>query len=510
MTTLDIKKIIEESEKDFERAWVETTKELPQNTTITLPSRGVSHPLRNIVQLCRKILLEMGFSETENRTIIPQSDVYKQYGSEAPIILDRSFYLAKLPRPDIGISEEKRKTIRKIIGKFDVDILSRMLRLYKKGEIESDDLVEEMVVNLSIKSEEATQILTQAFPELKEIKALATTNTLRSHMTAGWYSTISALQDKSIFPLALFSIGQRYRNEQREDNGHLRVHNSTSIVVTDPNMSLEAGKKITLDFLLELGFNDALFETKKATSKYYANGLEQEVFAKWGNDWLEIGDIGMYSPISLAKFGIKYPVFNAGFGVERLTMIIEGYKDIRELVFPQFFRKIYTDGDIKRSIIPIKTPKTKKGKKIAENIEAIARINQNEFGDCSYTVYEDNEIIIEIFEDEPGKKLVGPAAFNQISVNEKNIISTPPKNDSEKPKNSLEYIHTCSLYLAAQIEESIEEKIPSNTFRIKHVKSLRDVNLQMPSGINEYITGHHGKIKIRGPVFLSVRYRTKS
>ena len=103
------------------------------------------------------------------------------------------------------------------------------------------------------------------------------------------------------FPVSLFSVGPRYRNEQKEDAGHLRVHNSASLVVMDPNMSLEAGEKIVEKVLKGFGFSDVKYETKKGTSNYYADGLEKEIFAKWNDNWLEIGDIGMYSLISLAN-----------------------------------------------------------------------------------------------------------------------------------------------------------------------------------------------------------------
>ena len=103
---IDINKIKKSAEKDFEKTWVETAKLLPKNTKIEIKGKGKAHPVRNMMQKLRRVILYAGFDEIENKTILPDSDVYKQYGPEAPVILDRAFYLAKMPRPDIGLSDK--------------------------------------------------------------------------------------------------------------------------------------------------------------------------------------------------------------------------------------------------------------------------------------------------------------------------------------------------------------------------------------------------------------------
>ena len=152
-----------------------------------------------MVNKLRKTLLDMGFDETENLTILPQEDIYKQYGPEAAVILDRAFYLAKLPRPEIGLSKEKITQIENITGKFNQTKLKDLLRNYKKGNIESDDLTEELVDGLNIKTEQATAII-ELFSEFKALKPEVTHLTPRSHMTATWYYTLAALQNKKEFP----------------------------------------------------------------------------------------------------------------------------------------------------------------------------------------------------------------------------------------------------------------------------------------------------------------------
>ena len=274
-----------------------------------------------------------GFAEIENLTILPESDVTKEYGPEALVILDRAFYLAELPRPEIGVSAQRIQQVEKIAGhSIPVEQLQAVLRSYKRGDIEADDLIDMLMSNIGVTDEQATEVIHRVFPELYKLKPVPTDKTLRSHMSATWFHTLAAMQDKATYPVALFAVGPRYRNEQREDAHHLRVHHSASMVIMDPEMSLEAGRDVAADVLRAYGFEDVRFETKAATSKYYTPHNEEEVFVKYHDEWVELADIGMYSPVALANFEIRYPVFNAGFGIERMAMILQQADDIRKLV----------------------------------------------------------------------------------------------------------------------------------------------------------------------------------
>jgi O-phosphoseryl-tRNA synthetase len=278
------------------------------------------------------------------------------------------------------------------------------------------------------------------------------------------------------------------------------------MVIMDPDMSLEAGREITKDFLLRLGFKDARFEQKRATSKYYAREQEEEVFANWKDDWLEIGDIGMYSPISLANFNIKYPVFNAGFGIERLTMVRQGYSDIRELVFPQFSSLDYSDERAEDSLVLIDRPQTKRGREIAAAIESAVRKNGNAESPCQFVAYEDDELLVKIVEHEEGKRLVGPAAFNEVYIKEGNILS---QLEGGEEKALYSYLEGISNRMAARVEDAVATGRTEDTFRVRAVKSLGDINLQLPRKVKEYMTGEHKKTMVKGPVFLTVSYELK-
>ena len=494
----DVEEIRAQGKRNFVEAWVSTAKLIPTGTKIKLERRGTPHPLRELIQRSREILLGLGFDEVENLTILPDTDVSKQYGPEARVILDRVFYLAELPRPDIGLSSQRIVEAKKIVEELQVEKLTTIFRRYKKGDIEADNLVEELVAGLGITDHQATKLLDKVFPEMRRLHPLPTNKTLRSHMTATWFHTLQALQDKANFPLALFSVGPRYRNEQREDAHHLRVHHAASIVIMDTKMSLDAGREITRDILQQCGFPDIKFETKIVTSKYYAPGQEEELFVNYKGSWFEVADIGMYSPIALANFNIRYPVFNAGFGIERLATVLCGIDDIRKLVFPQFSVATYSDEDIASSITYILSPKTARGKRIAKAIEETARKHKDEIAPCEFLAWEDDSIQVKVIEVEAGKKLIGPAGFNEICVANGTIYTDIVPSGI---CTGINYMRAIAMGAAALIENSNTDLI----YQVKTIKHPSDLNLQITEAIQEYIEGQQKKIGVGGAVFVTIK-----
>jgi O-phosphoseryl-tRNA synthetase len=497
MAAFDLSEIKSKAKSNFTQAWVATAKLVPTDTEISLEKKGKPHLVRELIQKSREILLSLGFDEVENLSILPDSDVVKQYGPEARVILDRAFYLAELPRPDIGLSSKRIAQIKKIAKEIDIEKLQTILRNYKKGEIEADNLIEELIAGLGITDYQATELLDKVFPELKKLQPLPSNRTLRSHMTATWFHTLAALQDKASFPVALFSVGPRYRNEQREDAQHLRVHHSASIVVMDPKMSLDAGRAVTRDIMQQYGFSDIKFETKIATSKYYAPGQEQEVFVNHKGTWLEIADIGMYSPVALANFDIKYPVFNAGFGIERLGMLLYEIDDVRKLAYPQFSVVEYSDEEIAQSITYIASPKTARGKKIAKAIEETARKHKDEIAPCEFLAWKDRSTEVKVIEKEAGKKLIGPAGFNELCVANGTIYSDIGPSGVY---TGINYMRGIAMSAAAAIESSNDNLI----YQVKTIKHLSDLNLQIPEAVRQHIEGQQKKLGVGGAVFVTI------
>jgi len=330
------KKIKSQAKKDFEKTWQETARLLPRKGRgiIWKKAKGKKHPVVNTILKFRKTFLSFGFEERILPAIVPSSEVYRQYGPEAPLILDRVYYLAGLTRQELGLPNKKKKKIKNIAPNFKkFEKLKKLLRDYKKGRVEADDFIESMVKRLKINESQATEIIDKVFPEFKQLIPEPTNLTLRSHMTASWFPLLSKLQRQRRLPLKLFSIGSRFRREQRQDADHLFESTSASIVVMDKNITLEDGIILTKKILKELGFSKVKVIPKKTTSKYYAPGMDLEVFARFNNQEFEIANLGFYSPVALANYKIWYPVLNLGFGVERVAMILTGGKDIRSLVY---------------------------------------------------------------------------------------------------------------------------------------------------------------------------------
>ena len=362
----DIKKVLELAEKDFEKAWRETKalikdKHVDERYPRLKPIYGKPHPVMETIERLRQAYLRMGFEEMINPVIVDEMEIYKQFGPEAMAVLDRCFYLAGLPRPDVGLGNEKVEIIKNLgidIDEEKKESLREVLHLYKKGAIDGDDLVFEIAKALNVSNEMGLKVLETAFPEFKDLKPEATTLTLRSHMTSGWFITLSSLIKKRNLPLKLFSIDRCFRREQREDRSHLMSYHSASCVVVGEDVSVDDGKIVAEGLLAQFGFTKFKFKPDEKKSKYYTPETQTEVYAyhpKLG-EWIEVATFGVYSPIALAKYGIDVPVMNLGLGVERLAMIIYGYEDVRAMVYPQFYEYRLSDRDIAGMIRVDKVP----------------------------------------------------------------------------------------------------------------------------------------------------------
>jgi O-phosphoseryl-tRNA synthetase len=282
--------ILRIKEKSFEEAWKYGGELLNDGSIYDLrrieqtPPQGAPHVLNDLIEKMRQRLLELGFDEVINETIFPEADVMKQWGPTGFAILDRCYYLAALPRPDVGLSAQKQAMIKSFgihLPPKKVAALQLTLHKLKTGELESDELIREIAKELNVPDDRAIQVFEEVFFEFKDLKPLASNLTLRSHMTAAWFDTLATVQKYTAVPVTLFSIGPRYRREQREDATHLRVHNSASCVVMDEDVSIDVGKWLIEEFLRPFGFEDFQFrQVATGTDTYYAPGKHYEAFAR--------------------------------------------------------------------------------------------------------------------------------------------------------------------------------------------------------------------------------------
>ena len=518
----DARKLRAKAEEDYERAWIESGELIEkQGRFFFLRNKSKAHPLYNLITEVRSAFLDLGFTEVFLPILVDKREVQAQYGPESAIILDRIFFLAGLERPDIGISQKKFQDIKKVAPNFeDVKKLQKIFRRYKKGEIDADDLVEVMVDELGLREEQATAILS-IFPEFKELKPVPMDLTLRSHTTAVWFGALRELQHREQLPIQLFSIGPKFRREQRLDESHLYESWTASIAVMADRMSLEDGENLVRTVLAKLGFEDINFVRKKTTSKYYAPQTEFEVFVKHSKtgEYIEIGDAGFYSPVALSNYDIPHPVFNLGIGLERLLMIRTGETDIRALVYPYLYKTvIFSDKELAAMIKIESEPSTDVGKKIAAAITKTAKQHADEPSPCEFKAYEgrllNKRIVVKVVEPESNTKLIGPAGFNEIYVYDGNVVGVPPKGWEKDEFLNLvrrEGIATGIIYMdafaalaAREIEGAAQRGDKELKVRVRAVKSPSDINIKIEDAAQRYITSNKKSIDFRGPVFTTV------
>ncbi|WP_456419266.1 O-phosphoserine--tRNA ligase [Methanocaldococcus infernus] len=531
----NIEEVSELAKKDFEKAWIETKKLIKEKRIneryprIKL-SYGKPHPVMETIERLREAYLRLGFEEVINPIIVDEQDIYKQFGPEAMAVLDRCFYLAGLPRPDVGLGREKIEIIERLGVKLNeekAESLRRVLHSYKKGTIDGDDLTYKIAEALNISDELSLKILEKAFPEFKELKPESSRLTLRSHMTSGWFITLSSLIKNRELPIKLFSIDRCFRREQREDKSHLMSYHSASCVLASEDVSVDDGMAIAEALLEQFGFKRFKFKPDEKRSKYYTPETQTEVYAyhpKLG--WLEVATFGIYSPVALANYKIDVPVLNLGLGVERLAMILYNYEDVRAMVYPQFYRQRLSDRELAKEIKVDNVPVLDELYNLTNKLIDEAIRNKDKESPVSIVIKEniefnsvEREITIELFEKEENKKLLGPSALNEVYVYDGSIYGVPKSLEGVKEEykeliskiladgvsTGIRYIDGIMFKLTSKIEEALLSNIEEFNFRVTIVRGLSDINLKISNLALKQIMGENKVIDVRGPVFLNAK-----
>ncbi|WP_409200158.1 O-phosphoserine--tRNA ligase [Methanobrevibacter sp. DSM 116169] len=553
---MDKKKIIKLAKKDFEQAWIESKSLIQKpHPDYSYPKLkydvGQSHVLYETLQNLREIYLRLGFNEVVNPVFIEESHVHKQFGKEAPAVLDRCFYLAGLPRPDIGIGIDKIEEIENLGVSLDedkIENLKSVFRSYKKGELDGDDLVLEVANALDVTNELGLKVLERVFKELYELEPQAQKNTLRSHMTSGWFISLGEMSKNSKLPIKSFSIDRCFRREQKEDSSHLMTYHSASCVIADDEVSLDTGMA-TAEALLEyFGFSKFKFIPDEKKSKYYIPDTQTEVYGYHPKlkEWVEIATFGLYSPIALSKYGIDQEVMNLGCGVERIAMVLNGYNDIRKMVYPQIYNGLsLTDRQMATMIDYNYYPVTSEGVCLMNNIKSIWEDKAEVKSPCEFKIYEgdflNHDISLNAVEKEDDTNLLGPAYSNEIFIYNGNILGIPQsfvgedikiisKEDNdvleEKYKNGendpllfkaidkgistkIKFYEPLAALIAYKVEEAVLAGETDIEFRTTIARSLSDVNLKVDKIAMNYINNENKILDIRGPIFSTVNLSIK-
>jgi O-phosphoseryl-tRNA synthetase len=533
LARINPKEIRRKAEADFGKTWIETARLLEDNVKRkrdALPEleTGKPHLVFETAYRLRTGFLAHGFMEVLNPVIVEEAEMFKQYGLEAPAILDRCYYLATLDRPDIGLSRDKiseLKALGVILDEKMTSSLQIVLHRYKKGEIDGDDLIEKISEALNVDDVVAMSIMERVFPAVKHMTPTPTRLTLRSHMTTAWFLTLSSIQGKVKLPVRLFSVDVRFRREQQEDATHLKTHRAASAVIMSEDVCLDDGKLLVEAVLGELGFKSFEFRPKPVAAKYYAPRSEIEVFVPKPTEsggMVEVADFGLYAPTALANYDIEYPVLNIGIGVERVAMILYGYDDVRKLAYPQFYEQLkISDRELATMVRINKIPMTQEGKRLSKQIIRVALENKDAGSPCSFIVFDGpligKRVKVEIYENDPGVKLIGPAALNSIYVYKGEVVGIPEeefKKGSSLPigqikehgvSTGITYLDAIASLASRKIEEVISAGEGDVDVRVKIAKLLSDVNLSLDEVGQRYITDNKARIDVRGPVFVGVK-----
>jgi O-phosphoseryl-tRNA synthetase len=529
----DPARIREAAGEDFDGAWQhgrEYVEEPPLNRRYPrrVCSYGRPHPVFEVIGRLREAYLRLGFDEAANPVIVDEAEVKKQFGSEALAVLDRCFYLAGLPRPDIGISDERVGDMKRLLGRDlsaeEVDGVRKILHGYKKGTVEGDDLVHEISAALGASDALVSTLLADVFPEFEALAPLATTKTLRSHMTSGWFITLGGLAGRAALPLRLFSIDRCFRREQSEDAARLMTYHSASCVVMDENLSVEDGKVVADGLLAQFGFQKFRFLPDDKRSKYYVPDTQIEVYAyhpglvgsstKYSTGWVEVATFGIYSPTALSMYDVPYPVMNLGLGVERLAMILYGATDLRAMTYPQFVQDPDLSGrEMAMMIMVEEEPQTPAGIEIARSIVRICEDHGDEPSPCEFEAWRGTvsgrSVVVKVVEPEENTKLCGPAANNEVVVYKDNILGVPRTAKWEEAfedgvTTGIRFIDSFAELAARKAEEAALKGEGSQT-RVRIARAPGDLNLRLQPALERYITSRKKKIDLRGPVFTTVR-----
>ncbi|MCP8304324.1 MAG: O-phosphoserine--tRNA ligase [archaeon] len=491
-----------------------------------IESKGVrKHLLSDVIEKLRHAYIDLGFREVYNPIFIEEGDIYKQWGREAPTILDRCFYLATLPRPDVGIDQDKLDLLKKMgvaLEPKKKTVLQKVFHNYKKGLFDSDELITKLAETLSINEDKALMVLS-TFPELKHKGPIATNLTLRSHMTSGWFLTLKEFQDKEPLPIKLFSVDLCFRREQALDATHLRCYHSASSVVMDRQVDIEYVEQVIKGLFKPFGIEEVKYVKKRRSASYYEKNSETEVFVrvKDRKDWVEVADFGMYSNKVLKRYRVMYPVLNLGLGAERLAMVIYGFSDVRKLVYPQFYVQLeLSDREIASSVTIDKVPRTEEGKRMQRAIiEGCER-----YGDmpspCEYTVYDGKmlgkKVTVKLVQNEKGKRLLGRAAFNEVLAYDGNILGIPRKDETLSKRElikaarergvqtGIRYIDSLAAVAATDIEEAVKSGKKGFVMKRAMTSTAGELNIRVREDVLRFITSKNKRIDLRGPVFMMV------
>lgn len=187
-------------------------------------------------------------------------------------------------------------------------------------------------------------------------------------------------------------------------------------------------------------------------------------------------------------------------------MISEQIRDIREVHFPELYSELrYSDEQMVELIEIDQKPDSAEGKAIVEAIIETSKKYGSAIAPCEFPAYlgklYDKKVEVKIIEVEEGKKLLGPAAFNIIYVEDGNIIGDIKPH---KLSTGISYIEAIANLAAREFERAVLVGEKEAKVKVEIVRSAGDINVKISDSLRKFIMDRNKKIDIRGPVFILI------
>ncbi|MGC8816979.1 MAG: phenylalanine--tRNA ligase subunit alpha [Candidatus Hadarchaeum sp.] len=249
---------------------------------------GKAHPLQQLIEEIREILLEMGFAEIKSRIV--ESEFWN---------FDALFQAQNHPAREIHDSFSLAKPRQ--ASTLPSDLLSRVARAHERGVAGS------------------TGWGYKFNPEVSRRLVLC------SQTTAATVRYLSSHPDP---PIKVFCIDRVYRHE-KIDYKHLAEFYQAEGIVMDEGLTLRDMLGYLKQIMVKLGLPQIRF--RPGYFPYTEPSVEADVYFPEKREWLEVLGAGMFRPELLRPLGIRYPVLAWGIGFSRLSMLRLGIDDIRDL-----------------------------------------------------------------------------------------------------------------------------------------------------------------------------------
>ncbi len=257
------------------------TRTIDLEATAPIIYTGNKHPLQDVIDEIREVLIGLGFQEIDGNYIqntFWNFDILFTPQDHPAREMQDTFYLK-------GISNEE----------INDSILNNVKKVHEEGW------------HYKWNKDESKRLV------------------LRTHTTP---ITIRYLADKKPDEASIFTLGRVFRNEKLSYKHLIEFHQIEGIMIRE-GVTLRDLMGLQREFYYRLGLKKVKFWP--TYFPYTEPSLQSMVYYERLNRWVELFGMGIFRPEVTTPIGIKYPVLAWGGGVERIAMLKYDLEDLREL-----------------------------------------------------------------------------------------------------------------------------------------------------------------------------------